>query len=113
MTCGNVADTKFPPWKCVLGDCLVCPKYQVPKYEDDISNNAPRINFMTYERQSRCTIPGPCGLGKNECDYCLLENAETEEAIDEQNVPINNKKKAKIVIKKFPTLRCSKIRSFI
>jgi hypothetical protein len=52
MTCQNVADTEFPPWNCVLGNCLNCPKYQVPRYEVDISNNAPRINFMTYECQS-------------------------------------------------------------
>jgi hypothetical protein len=75
-----------------------------------MSNNAPRINFMTYERQSQCTVHGPCRLGKTDCDYCLLENVD--DGNDKDNAPIN-KKKAKIVNKKFPTLQCSKIGSFI
>ena len=116
MTCPRVANTDFPPWKCVLGSCSNCPTYQVPRYKDDVSNNAPRINYMIYENHSRCTIHGPCGLGKNECNYCLLENAVLDEISrndDEEIEPINKGKKAKIVVKKFPTLRCAKIGSFI
>jgi hypothetical protein len=117
ITCPNVTDTQFPPWKCVLGNCLACPKYQVPKYEDDISNNAPRINFMTYERQSRCSIHGPCGLGKTICEYCQLENASKNGHTHKDDAPDETMmigvKKAKIVVKKFPTLRCSKIGSFM
>jgi hypothetical protein len=52
MTCQNIKDTKFPPWNCVLGNCMDCPRYLVPRYEDDVSNNAPRINFMMYKHQS-------------------------------------------------------------
>jgi hypothetical protein len=111
MTCPNVADTQFPLWKCVLGNCLDCPKYQIASYKEDMTINTPRINFVTYERQSCCTIHGPCGLGIYECNYCLVENNGTE--TDEENSPISKGKKAKIVNKKFPTLRCSKIGSFI
>jgi hypothetical protein len=109
MTCKDVAYTEFPPWKCVLGNCLNCPKYKVPRYENDVSNNAPRINLVMYKRQSHRTIHGTCGLGKNTCNFCLLENAGAVENEDEENVSINKGKKAKIVIKKFPTLQCAKI----
>ena len=113
MTCPNVTDTEFPPWKCVLGRCLACPKYQVPLFEADESNNAPRINFVMYERQSWCSFHGPCGLGKNECNYCMLENAVDLNADHEENSPVVRGKTPKIVVKKFPTLRCSKIGSFM
>jgi hypothetical protein len=43
----------------------------------------------------------------------LLENAGAVETEDEENLPINKGKKAKIVMKKFPILRCAKIGSFI
>jgi hypothetical protein len=50
ITCPEVGDTGFPPWKCVMGSCLNCPKYPVPMFEDDISNDAPRINFTTSDK---------------------------------------------------------------
>ena len=93
ITCPNVTNTEFPPWKCVLGNCLNCPKYMVAKYEDDVSSNAPRINFMTYEHQSRCSIHGPCGFGETECNYCLLENDDgNDDGNDKENAPTNKKR---------------------
>jgi hypothetical protein len=59
LTCLDVGDTGFPPWKCVMGGCLNCPKYTVPTYEDDILNGAPRINFTfsEVEPHSRSICP--------------------------------------------------------
>jgi hypothetical protein len=73
-----------------MGCCFNCPKYTVPAFEDDISNDAPRINFTTYERQSRCTLHGPCDIGVHICQYCptVLEN-NVEDASEEK---LNKKK---------------------
>jgi hypothetical protein len=61
----------FPPWKCVMGCCLNYPKYTIPTFEDDILNDAPSINFTTYERQRRCTLHEPCHIGGvHLCHYC-------------------------------------------
>jgi hypothetical protein len=87
MTCQDVTDT----------ESVQSTKYQVPRYEDDVSNNALRINFMTYEHQSQCTIHGPCGLGKNdECHFCLFENAWADETEDKENVTINKGRRPKL-----------------
>ena len=117
MTCPNVGDTEFPPWNCVLGNCCLCPSYKVPRYEDNENDDAPRINYVTYEKQSRCTVHGVLPLEQHECFACTnavpgTNDVNTDDTVEERKKQ-SNKKVAKVVTKKFPTLRCAKIGHFV
>jgi hypothetical protein len=71
MTCPNVEDLEFPPWQwCVIGNCAHCPLYQVGRYEDNVSDNMPRINYVTCKKQSQCTVHGLCPLRQHKCFSC-------------------------------------------
>jgi hypothetical protein len=116
ITCPNVADTEFPPWNCVLGNCPMCPVYNVPVYEDNVSDDAPRINYVTYEKQSRCTVHGVLPMEQHECLACstlATNDLGTDVTTVVEETTSIRKKVAKVVAKKFPTLRCDKIGNFM
>jgi hypothetical protein len=110
LICPKVSDTSFLPWKCVMGCCLNCPKYTVPKFEDDILNGAPCINFTRYEQQSRCTLHVPCDIGIHVCRYCPTVDNTAEDEVQASEEKFNKKKQARIITKK---LWSSRIGSFI
>jgi hypothetical protein len=82
-------------------------------YEDNVSEDAPQINYVTYEKQStRCTVHGLCPLGQHEC-FTFNNVLPGTSELGSINTIDSKKKVAKVVTNKFPTLRSAKIDIFI
>ena len=75
IRCENAADSvlctptndecKFPNWKYVLRNCIVCCSIVLPGVEMDSSNRAPTIMFNTYMTQFTCSHHGILIIEKN------------------------------------------------
>ena len=76
MLCPKQSGSSLPKWKCVIRQCVSCPKYTIPNYESSSITIAPIIEFHQNIFFSTCSIHGLKGEGRLRCNLCKIETCE-------------------------------------
>ena len=61
-------------FNCVLNRCDSCPKPKIPLLELSANDSMKKIEYVTYQFQSKCKIHGLLPQNASICQKCVNDN---------------------------------------